>query len=59
MQAGPDNQVASAMHFYRALRVYPQPVELLMSECFGCKSDATSLYFASSLFGPIPQTRPI
>lgn len=29
---GPYEYVNSATHFYRALRVYPQPVELLMSE---------------------------
>jgi hypothetical protein len=29
---GPEKQVESAMHFFRALRVYPNPVELLMSE---------------------------
>ncbi|ORX38243.1 mitochondrial outer membrane translocase complex, subunit Tom20 domain-containing protein [Kockovaella imperatae] len=27
---GPDSYVEAAAHFYRALRVYPQPVELLM-----------------------------
>ncbi|KAK1927382.1 MAS20 protein import receptor-domain-containing protein [Papiliotrema laurentii] len=27
---GPDQYVESAKHFFRALRVYPQPVELLM-----------------------------
>lgn len=27
---GPENYVKAATHFYRALRVYPQPVELLM-----------------------------
>lgn len=32
LTAGPENYVKSATHFYRALRVYPQPVELLMSE---------------------------
>ena len=30
--SGPEKQVESAMHFFRALRVYPNPVELLMSE---------------------------
>ena len=29
---GPEKYVEAAAHFYRALRVYPQPVELLMSE---------------------------
>jgi hypothetical protein len=29
---GPEKQVESAMHFFRALRVYPNPVELLMSK---------------------------
>jgi import receptor subunit TOM20 len=29
---GPELHVEAATHFYRALRVYPQPVELLMSE---------------------------
>lgn len=29
---GPEHQVEAASHFYRALRVYPQPIELLGSE---------------------------
>lgn len=29
---GPDAFVASAMHFFRALKVYPNPVELIMSQ---------------------------
>lgn len=29
---GPESYVEAASHFYRALRMYPNPVELLMSE---------------------------
>lgn len=29
---GPVNEVSAALCFYRALRVYPSPVELIMSE---------------------------
>jgi hypothetical protein len=29
---GPMNEVPAALCFYRALRVYPSPVELIMSE---------------------------
>lgn len=29
---GPDHYVDAAVHFCRALRVFPQPVELLMGE---------------------------
>jgi import receptor subunit TOM20 len=29
---GPANEVAAALCFYRALRVYPSPVELIMSK---------------------------
>jgi hypothetical protein len=43
--AGPDLYVEAATHFYRALRVYPQPVELLMSE----------LIERSLLSRPLPQ----
>lgn len=31
-QAGPMNEVPAALCFYRALRVYPSPVELIMSK---------------------------
>lgn len=31
-QAGPMNEIPAALAFYRALRVYPSPVELIMSE---------------------------
>ena len=47
--SGPEKQVESAMHFFRALRVYPNPVELLMSE------SSTSLNFAPRLISfPCP-----
>jgi hypothetical protein len=39
---GPDNYVKAATHFYRALRVYPQPVELLRSECGRAKRASAS-----------------
>jgi import receptor subunit TOM20 len=41
--SGPDLYVEAATHFYRALRVYPQPVELLMSELIERSSPSRSL----------------
>ncbi|WWC63594.1 uncharacterized protein I303_106199 [Kwoniella dejecticola CBS 10117] len=56
---GPDYQVQSASHFYRALRVYPQPLELLgiyqrvvPPPVWALLIELTSLSGASAASGP-------